>query len=47
MSQEHNNFKCSFCDNTYKTKNGLQKHIRNNHPNIEEIKQEKQHICKI
>jgi hypothetical protein len=47
MSQNENEFKCSHCENIYKTKNGLQKHIRQNHQIFEDIKQEKQHACKL
>ena len=47
MSQNEKEFKCSHCENIYKTKNGLQKHIRQNHPIFEDIKQEKQHACKL
>ncbi len=49
MSQNEIEFKCPQCENVYKTKNGLQKHIRTCHPvvnNINQEKQEKQHICK-
>ncbi len=46
MSQNENEFKCSQCENVYKTKNGLQKHIRTIHPIVNNVKQEKQHTCK-
>jgi hypothetical protein len=46
MSQNENEFKCSQCENIYKTKNGLQKHMRTIHPITNNVKKEKQHTCK-
>ncbi len=46
MSQNENEFKCSQCENIYKTKNGLQKHVRTIHPITNNVKEEKQHTCK-
>ena len=38
-------YKCNICNNSYKSKNSLQKHIRQNHQNNNIIK-EKKHACK-
>ena len=45
-TENQDEYKCLQCDNIYKTKNGLQKHMRTNHTLNNKIEQKKQHICK-
>ncbi len=45
-TENQDEYKCLQCDNIYKTKNGLQKHMRTNHTVNNKIEQKKQHICK-
>ncbi len=45
-TENQDEYKCLQCDNIYKTKNGLQKHMRTNHPVNNKIEQKKQHLCK-